>query len=374
MRCPLLLLVPAILITACSETPPLAPDRESDLAKGGGGPPATGNITVVDLGFTLANDIDEHGRVAGWSQSSAGTRAILWTPVARRGTTGTARTLPGLGGKETYAVGMNEAQQVVGLATDGSTYHAVLWNGDLLQVLGDGVASGSAADDLSDPSEGGIRFVVGRTEGPFRPAVWRVSGVGGISGPELLPGYPAGVSGGQAIAANSSGLIVGDSESPSTILPVRWTESATGWEAAPLALLPGTSRGQALDVNEDGAAVGFNSRSSGCSRGVAWTPPSYPAVPLQDLAGGFCSWAWAINGVGQITGGARDARGAEQPVLWTPLGTGGYSILPLGGSKRVSQGQGRSLNDPEADPSGGRTLEVVGITGGRATLWKVKLP
>ena len=374
MRWPTFLLISAVLIAACSENS-LAPDRESDLAKGGGGRPTTGNSTAVNLGFSLAMDIDEDGRVVGWNEARAGISAILWTPATPRGTTGTAGTLPGLGGRDTYAIGMNDAEQVAGVATDATTFHAVLWQGGALQVLGDGGASGSVADDVSDPSAGGTRFVVGHTEGPFRPAVWRVSGSGAVSGPEVLPGHPAGVDGGQAIAANSSGLLVGDteSESPATLLPVRWTESGTGWNATPLELLPGTSRGQALGVSEGGVAVGFNGASSGCSHGVVWAAPDYRATQLQDLAGGSCSWAWSVNEAGQITGNARDARGAQQAVLWTPLGPGGYAVLALAGAKPTAQGDGRGLNEPETD-SGQRTVQVVGLSGGRATLWKVKLP
>ena len=369
MRWSSFLVLQAILITACGETPVATDD--SDLAKGGG-PPTTGNITVVNLGFAVATDIDEEGRIVGWRETRTVTRAVLWAPTIRRGTTGSAGDLPAPVGGATYAVGMNEAQQVAGVRSNADLGHAVLWSGGVFQVLGDGVALGSAADDVSDPSGTGTRFVVGHLEEPFHAAVWRVSGSGGVSGPEQLPTMDQ--SGGQAIAASSSGMIVGDVESPSNPIPVKWTESTSGWQVSPLALLPGANYGQALDVNEGGAAVGFNGASSGCSRGVAWTPPSYAAIPLQDLAGGVCSWAWAINGEGQITGNARDSRGRHQAVLWTPLATGGYSILSLGGLKSTAWGDGRGLNEPEADASGVRSVEVAGISGGRATLWKVKLP
>jgi hypothetical protein len=127
MRWPWFLLLPPALVAACSETPPLAPDNAAELAKGGGGKPGSGNITVVSLGFTTASDIDELGRVVGWNQSRAGISARLWTPASRRATTGTAATLPGPGGSDAYALGMNEVQQVAGLSSVASTFHALLW-------------------------------------------------------------------------------------------------------------------------------------------------------------------------------------------------------------------------------------------------------
>jgi hypothetical protein len=373
MRWPLFLFVPAALISACSETPPLAPRNGSDFAKSGNAGPTAGNITAVSLGFTIANDIDEYGRVIGWDQSRVPTRAFLWTPASRRGTTGSAATLTGVAGSDTYALGINEAQQVAGVFMGATTTHAVFWNAGVLNHLGEAGGLGSAADDLSDPLTSGDRLVVGHGEGPFRAAVWRVTSTGGFSGPETLPGAE---SGGQAIAVNGSGTIVGDAESPTMIIPLRWTLSTTGpgWNRAALGLLPGTTRGQALGVNADGAAVGFNGASTGCSRGVTWAASSATAIPLQDLAGGGCSFAWSINRAGQITGSARDVRGRQQAVLWVPLQTGGYSIVALGGVKGVSQGEGRGLNEQEIDGSGVRTVEVVGSSGGLGTLWKVKLP
>jgi hypothetical protein len=375
MRSPLLLLLPTALLIACGETAPLAPADNSDLAKGGGGRPAASNITAVSLGFTQANDIDEYGRVVGWNQSRAPTQAFLWTPATRRATTGSGGVLPGVTGSNTYATGINEAQQIAGVFTGATAEHAVFWNATALNQLGDGGGSGGAADDISDPlTSGGDRLVVGHGDGPFQAAVWRVTSAGGFSGPVTLPGAEAG---GQAIGVNSSGTIVGDLESPTSLLPQRWTPSTTGtgWVQSTLDLLPGSTSGQALGVNADGAAVGFNTAASGCNHGVAWAQSSSTAIPLQDLTGGSCSFAWSINRAGQITGSARDARGRQQAVLWTPLESGGgYSILALTGAKSAATGEGHGLNEPEMDGSGNRSVEVVGTSGGRATLWKVKLP
>src|SRR4051794_29488955 len=156
MRWPLFLLVPAALIGACSETPPLAPNNGSELAKGGGGRPGSGNVTAVTLGFTNAKDIDEYGRIVGSLQSRSGIAAILWTPATRRASTGSTLTLPGIGGTQNFAEGLNEAEQVAGIVTDASgAMHAVLWNAGALQRMTESGVSQSVADELSDPFPSG---------------------------------------------------------------------------------------------------------------------------------------------------------------------------------------------------------------------------
>jgi hypothetical protein len=111
-----------------------------------------------------------------------------------------------------------------------------------------------------------------------------------------------------------------------------------------------------------------------CAHGAVWSANISEPRPLPDLAGGFCSIAWAINAAGQITGSARDSRGRDQAVLWLPTGTGTYTVLALGNTPGASQGEGRGLNSPQADGTGGTVVEVVGHSGGPAALWKVKLP
>jgi len=370
MRRPLLLLLAAGILTACAETtPPLAPDRDGDLINSQGlGPPSTRNITAVRLDFDRAFDIDEQGRVVGDDASRrAGVRGVLWTPLTRRGTTGSIIYLSDLGGGETVASGINEE----GLITGGSAHQPFIWNGGIHALGKPEGATGGFADDLSDPS-GGIRYVAGRIELPAgnRAAVWTLSGTEAADfavEPYLLPGFRDD-NRGQAFAVNAAGTVVGDALDDTGLhQPTRWTLSNSEWTPQQLGLLDEATSGQAFDVNAFGAAVGVN-YSTACVRGVAWAAGSTTPTALQDLAGGFCSFAWAINDAGQITGSARDVRGRNQAVLWIPNAEGGFSILAL---SRLG-GEGRGLNEPQADGSGALVLEVVGGPG--ATLYKVKLP
>ncbi len=56
-----------------------------------------------------------------------------------------------------------------------------------------------------------------------------------------------------------------------------------------------------------------------------------------------------------------------------------YSVVGLGRLIGTASSNGRSLNEPAADGSGGLTLEVVGVSSAqsgaqKAALWTVQLP
>jgi uncharacterized membrane protein len=331
----------------------------------------------------MATDIDEQGRVVGFDNLRDGLHAMLWTPATTRGTTGSLTALADLGGTQGYAEALNDVGQIAGGSSDGANFHATVWDGGTPHALTEpaGAATG-AADGISDQLLGGNRLVVGRADFPTttQAAVWRVSGAASsfsVLGVEVLPGLrPDGA--GQATAANSSGLIVGDALITGSDFPrpAEWSFSSSKWTIIQLAVLPGQDFGQVLDVNASGAAVGHNGQAgvAGCNHGAVWPPNTLQPRALQDLAGGSCSVAWAINDAGQITGSARDSRGRNQAVLWLPTGAGSYSILNLGNPPGSLSSEGRGLNEPQADGSGGVVLEVVGASGSRATLWKVRLP
>jgi uncharacterized membrane protein len=372
MRSPLFLLLAAGLLIACAETtPPLGPDREADQAKG----PSSSNITIVDLGFTNALDINEQGRIVGWRQTSTGARAVMWTPSGFRGTSGTTTDL--LDGGESYGWGINDAGEIAGGSGDASALHAFIWNGSHHALGEPEGAVGSFAEDVGEGSAG-TRYTIGRIDfaSRSRAAIWQVTGadLDGLT-PLLLPGL-SDHNVDQAIGTNGNGTIVGSATgAESNWLPARWTLSESGWDVVQLPLLPGATYGQAFDVNVDRVAVGFNGQtnSTSCSRGTVWAGDT-PPTALPDLAGRTCSIAWAVNDAGQIAGQARDSRGRNQPVLWTWKPGGGYSVLALGLLKGTFSGEGRGLNEPLPDGSGALVLEVVGAIGNRAALWKVKLP
>jgi hypothetical protein len=380
--CPLLLLIGFLF--ACQEaSPPSAPTSDPEASsRAANSRPGSGNIVIVNLGFTAALDVDEQGRTVGWNAASAGAQAVVWTPVTARATIGKVTVLSGLAG-DTYAWGLNDGADITGGSSAGTGLHAVVWSSGALHSVGEPAgAVGSFAEDITDALSDGARLVAGRSDFPTasRPTVWRVSGTGSslaAVGMDMLPGLRADGSG-QAIGVNSSGLVVGDALTAGSDLPqpARWTLSGTSWSITALGLLTGQTYGQVLGVSSTGDAVGFNQgpAATACAHGTVWPAATREPRPLQDLAGGFCSTGWAINAAGQITGSARDSQGRDQAVLWLPTGTGTYNILALGNGKGASQSEGRGLNSPQADGTGGRVLEVVGQRGGAAALWKVKLP
>lgn len=338
---------------------------------------------MADLGFGFAQDIDEQGRVIGFDQTSALLQGKLWRPASIRGTVGTISDLGDLGGGEGYALGINEALQIAGGSSDAAGFHATLWEGTTPHLLTEPAgATGGFGNDISDQLADGSRLVAGIADFPAasRPTLWRTSGSGGgltTLGTEVLPGLVAGGSG-QASGVSASGLVVGDAVSTGSDLvqPVKWSLAGSTWVVTALGLLPNQTYGQALDVNAGGTAVGHNgSGGVGCNRGVVWPANSPTPTGLPDLANGPCSMAYAINDAGQITGWAVDAGHRAHAVLWQPAGGGAYSILNLEELRGTRSSEGRGLNEPQPDGSGGQVLEVVGVSGSsRATLWKVRLP
>ncbi|HEV2086020.1 MAG TPA: hypothetical protein VGR09_13165 [Gemmatimonadales bacterium] len=379
--CPLLLVIGFLF--ACQEaSPPTAPTSDPVAgAQAANTLLASGSIVIVSLGFTAALDVDEQGRTVGWKSASTGAQAVVWSPGTARAATGTRTVLSGLGG-DTYAWGLNDGADITGGSTVGSALHAVVWSSSALHSIGEPAgAVGGFAEDITNALSDGTRLVAGRSDFPTasRPTVWRVSGTGSslaVVGMDLLPGFGSNGSG-QAIGVNSSGVVVGDAEAAgSDPQPARWTLSGTSWSITALGLLAGQTYGQVLGVSSTGDAVGFNRLAGGtaCMHGAVWPANTVTPKPLHDLAGGLCSTAWSINAAGQITGSARDSRGRNQAVLWLPSGTGTYTVLALGNRRGAFQSEGRGLNSPQADGTGGTALEVVGQSGGAAVLWKVKLP
>jgi hypothetical protein len=379
-----LLVLLSIALGACGEMgPSTEPTASTELGPNNRpAKPGASNIIIATLDFDIAMDVDEQGRIAGFSQSASGMTSRFWTPATPRGLTGSTATLPGLGG-DALASGLNEGQQIAGWASDGTLGRAVLWDGGILRALGEPAGgSWSTAEDLSDePVGGGPRWVVGSTTlgSSTQPMVWRVSGTGSTFSVVDLEPLPA-PAGGYAYAANASGLVVGDAclTSSDQPCPAKWVETTGGWQSTTLALVEGMTYGQALDVNASGTVVGYNSAGVSCSqRAVVWPAGSTVPIELPGLGCGI-SWAGAVNDAGQITGFASDAHGQFQAALWLPRSGGGYSLLLLGRPKGARDSEGRGLNEPAADGSGGFALEVVGFSsapsGPHGTIWKVKLP
>jgi hypothetical protein len=341
--------------------------------------PSSG-VTLVDLGFYQALDVDDAGRVIVWEGVCcvAPTGSLLHDPAVQQ-----SIDLGDLGGGATAAIRMNQNLEVAGNSSTGNSDHPVVWESGLLHALPESAgSSGGDAADIADPLvPGGDRWVVGSVAGVGGlPAVWAVSGSGpgfASSAPILLP-VPAGGHG-YATGVNRDGYVVGwHAIGGAQPLPASWTMDGGSWERVDLIVPAGQAFAQALDVNAAGVAVGISGGASGCNRGLVWSTPSSSPVTLPDLDSGTCAWANAINDAGFITGLARGARGRQQAVLWVSQADG-YVARPLGQLKGTTSSFGSGVNEPRTDLQGTRMVEVVGYSQGgggntRATLWRVTVP
>jgi probable HAF family extracellular repeat protein len=186
-----------------------------------------------------------------------------------------------------------------------------------------GEAVGLAETSVPDPhGEDMCGFGTKLTCGPF---LWRNGHMTAL--PTL------GGNNGQASAINSSGQIVGisettvaDSGSPASkpgkiILPVLWDKG----EARPLPALVGDQDGFVQGINDRGQAVGFSGTWTNLSiHAVLWENDT--AIPLKDLgqAGGA---AYAINDHGQIVGYVSSADGTT--IVATIWQNGGVTSIPI---------------------------------------------
>ena len=118
-----------------------------------------------------------------------------------------------------------------------------------------------------------------------------------------------------AAAINDHGVIVGHCS-----VPMIWR----GRTPAPLAALPGTRFGGALDLNDAGVIVGLLRNAEGREQPVRWRRGTPEALPLPPQATGGS--AEAINARGQIAGHVITPDGRE-PVLWDRDG-----VVPLAGA------------------------------------------
>jgi probable HAF family extracellular repeat protein len=173
-------------------------------------------------------------------------------------------------------------------------------------------------------------------------------------------GTPAGKES-QAVAVNASGEVVGTSFSASCscAAPFVWTQGS-GMQALPL--LPQTSSGNGVGVNDNGQVIGYDNPSHGFS----WTP-SGGLVDLGTIAGDRTNAApnaVAINQNGQVVGyDNTPACCSFHAFSWTQPG-GIVDLGALGGGRS----EARSLND------GGQIVgwsEVNGSGPTHATLWQV---
>lgn len=275
---------------------------------------ATLALPIRDLGTlsggrSQGNAVNDFGEVAGFSSNSSVVHAVRWDsdrsihPLAFLGT-----------GISAQALGINDLGQTVGFSRTeaplfGSPLHAVLWDraGTATDLDPGGFRSQASGINNYGQVSGSLRT----SGGDFIAVRWDVNRGTRIDLP-TLPGGPVTV----GLAINARGEMVGHSGERA----VRW--DANGNITA-LAMLPGETESEAVDISDTGEIVGF---SSGSDSGhiVLWEPDG----TIIDLGAGIPT---GINAQGQVVGTTDHATLWDRTGAKTDLGA-----LPPGGGNSAA--------------------------------------
>ncbi len=266
-------------------------------------------FVLVDLGSlgrsrTVAEAINEHGQVAGWSglvEQSGLRHGFLWSLSNGMEDVGTYDSDPA-----SLAFGINSLGHVVGgsFPAPYNLGRAFLWTAPGgMRDLGTLGGDGAEADDINDSGT-----VVGtsrlRGSEDLYPFLWTEKTGMRILGP--LDGAP-----GQARAINHAGDVVGYQRvQDGAKLATLWSNSAG---TICLGTLPGKDRSFASDINEDGMVVGRSGSSFVGISAFKWTWES-GMEELVSLLGGDAGAA-GLNNHGHIVGVSD-----ERAVLWDANG------------------------------------------------------
>ena len=211
------------------------------------------------------------------------------------------------------------------ISASGSGYQAVF--------LGELTESGATTAHALN-NHGQVVGESGSVDGTGVSAFTRQSG-GTIQALEGLPGGAYS----QAFGVNDQGLIVGASDSSSTLQAVVWSAEGKTQE---IGALPGDVASQAMGVNNRGQVVGYSSGANGV-HAFLWTKQD-GMQGLRGLSASDYSQALGINDLGEIVG----ISGAHA-VLWIP----GHDAVNLGTLPGDTTSFAAAINNHE---------EVVGVS------------
>lgn len=296
------------------------------------GPAQAVNLTLIDLGFlpggggqeSSAAGINNAGQVVGISTSTDGSRAFIWQ-------NGTMTSLGVMGGTPfgvaggSRAVGINASGQVVGESSNVFGARGFVWqNGSFTDVglLPGGVGPISPlAINANGQVVGG-----GYTDSSYRAFLWQG---GSISDLGTLAGGTS-----QATAINALGTVV--------VNHFGAASTAATWQNGALralGALPGGLGTQANGINASGQVVGSGSNAAGKLRAVIWNNGIASSLGILGSRSGEIAFssAKAINDGGQVVGNASSSLG-QSAFIWSSA-TGMvdvHTLLPPGSDVRVS--------------------------------------
>jgi probable HAF family extracellular repeat protein len=262
------------------------------------------NGQMTDLGTlggtnSWATGINDQGQVVGYSENAGccgilpdfdsyhfDTHAFLWED-------GEMVDLGAFGSGQSWAMGVNDHGQVVGVSPDSAgDYRAVLWEHGEMHDLSE-VACGQVGIAINDQ---------GAVVGQFLCRDGKRTDLGTLGDEELL-----------AWAINDMGQIVGEA------FTATGERHAFLWQDGELidlgtALCGGNEcDAEASGINNLGQIVGYMGPVSGTSRAFLWM--NGETTDLGTL-GGEASSASAINDCGQVVGSSETVTGARHAYLW----------------------------------------------------------
>lgn len=139
-------------------------------------------------------------------------------------------------------------------------------------------------------------------------------------------GADLGMTGSDALAVNSVGMVVGTADVPAHGCCQAWLWRGPG-DVVSLPPLSGSWGAAARGINTVGQVVGNSGAADGGNHAVMWRPP-YTTSDVIDLAGGAPGFqAYAINDAGQVVGTGRMPGWPTTAFLWTQQT--GMTGLPL---------------------------------------------
>jgi probable HAF family extracellular repeat protein len=294
--------------------------------------------------YVFATDVNNKGQVVGYVDSMIYARAFV------RSATGAITWLPTLGGKSSYAYGINESGDVVGSSqTAAGVSRAFIWNAtggmrDLGTLGGqDCAANHSVAYALNDE-----RQVVGFScsdASSERAFIWTETdgmvSLGTLGGPFSS----------RAHHINNSGQVVGVSQTDQgTEHAFLWTQSAGMRDLGTF----GGNRSVARSINEAGEIAGDSyTVDNTIHHGFLWTEAA-GMRKLFGLAGS--GGAYGINQSGQVVGWSVNGDGFDRATGWgfappppvnhPPVAIAGGPYAGVEGSAIAFSGSG---TDPDGD-------------------------
>lgn len=223
------------------------------------------NGSMSSIGVFTPHDINTGGDVAGTRAIASAKQGLAWIDRACVLVNGTLTTLGTLGGSNSYALGINDAGEVVGSSQIGGdgTSHAFRWNGGGLVDLGTLGGSMSQAYAINNKRE-----IVGTAEsadGRAHAFKFLLDVNGKVIQRVTLSDLSAG--GGCAYAINDAGVAVGSSNGRA----VMWKQTAALDLNSRISSSLGWKLFAATGINASGKIVGYG-RHDGVPHAFLLTP------------------------------------------------------------------------------------------------------